>query len=269
MQTKKIGLMGAGILFCLVAGAGFEHARLWFTTAPPEAPVPVESAPRPVRDEAQPKTVVVRDEASARAAAALRQRVLELEQALAARDAELEKARQAKAVEPEAPAGGNRPSFADRMEQFKKEQPEQYAEMVKRRDEFRQRMEQDQKDRVAFLSAMDTQGMSAEQKATHTKLLQTLAAMDTLWAQRTQSSAEPGSEADTALRQAMGQTMADLGMLAGQERDILLQQAASAAGYKGEDATKFVQYIQKTIQSTSMFGGPGGPRGGGPPPGGM
>ena len=204
-----------------------------------------------------------------RAAAALRQRVLELEQALAARDAELEKARQAKAVEPEAPAGGNRPSFADRMEQFKKEQPEQYAEMVKRRDEFRQRMEQDQKDRVAFLSAMDTQGMSAEQKATHTKLLQTLAAMDTLWAQRTQSSAEPGSEADTALRQAMGQTMADLGMLAGQERDILLQQAASAAGYKGEDATKFVQYIQKTIQSTSMFGGPGGMRGGGPPPGGM
>ncbi len=192
----------------------------------------------------------------------LRKRVAELEKGLADRESELEqlnRKRQAEAASPQMPGRGD---FRRRMEQFKKENPERYAEMEKQREEMRQRMERDREDRANFLASVNTRNMSEPQKANHEKLLETLAKVEELRAQRAQANAEPGSAADTEFHQAMRQAMTELGTLYEQERICLLEQAAFSAGYEGNDAAMFVEYIQEVIQSTSMPWGLGGHSGG-------
>ena len=256
---EKVFLVIGGIV-CAGCGAGFEHLRRPCPSAaaggglPPEPAV--AAAPVGVR--------FVRDEAAARALRgdlkALLARVAELEKALAARDAALAELKQKK-VDQDALASRRprREDFRQRLEQLKKENPTLYAEMEKRREEFHQRLEQEKQDSADFLASVNMQDMSEEQKANHQKLLDMLAKVEALRAQREQANAEPGSEADQTFHQTMGQAMAELGALYDTERVYLLTQAANAAGYAGDDANQFVAYIQQTVQSTTMRGGPGGP----------
>ena len=265
MNRGKTGYLIVGVLACIVVGAGLERVRQ-AVMAPIVVTEPLPELPRLSR---VAQTGAASDDASIRAALdTLHKRVAGLEKALAARDAELAALKQNKPTDVASSRMPRREEFRQRMEQLKKEHPEQYAEMEKRREEFHQRMEQEKQDRADFLSSIGTQSMSEAQKANHEKLLETLAKIEALRAQREQSKAEPGepgSEVDLAAHQAMGETMAELGVLYDQERTYLLEQAAYAAGYEGSDAVKFVDYIQETVQSTTMQG-PGGP-GGGPPPG--
>jgi hypothetical protein len=262
MNSKKTGLMAAGILVCVLAGAGIEHARQMLTTVPQEEPDPAETGLRASSDVSAPRTVVVKDDAALRAAAALRQRVAELEKALAQRDAE-------RVPEPpkpqEAPADPpRRPSFSDRMEQLKKDNPEQYAEMQKRREEFRQSMEQRAQDRAEFLAAVDTKNMNDAQKENHAKLLETVARVNELMAQMNQ----PGVEHTKELHQQMGEAMGSLGELYTEERRYLLEETGRAVGYQGGQASDFADQMQAIIDNTTMpnFGRHGGGRGGQPIP---
>ena len=255
------------VLACLVVGAGLERvSRAVLAPVPETAPLP--EAPRQARlPQVRRVSVPVEDPALKSSAEALRLRVRDLEAALAERDAELAKLRQEKEAGGMSPMRFSRDDFRKRMEQLKKENPEQFAEMEKRREEFRQRMEQQEQNRNNFLASINTQGMPDAQRENHEKLLATLARMDALRTQREQSHAEPGTEADGAFHQTMRESMRELGSLYEQERAYLLEQAANAAGYQGEDAANFVGYIQEAIQSTTMLGWPGGPGGpGGPPP---
>ena len=267
MSRGKTGWVVICMVACVVVGAGLERVRQSVMAPIPETGLLPEVSPQPKVP--QPRTIVVQDEAALKAADRLRQRVAGLEKDLAARDNELDKLKQAKQAEDGSPGRPGRQAFAARMEQLKKENPEQYAEMQKRREEFHQRMEQQEQDRANFLASINTQTMSEAQRENHEKLLETLAKIDALRAQRGQPGAEPGTAADVASHQAMGETMMQLGALYDQERGYLLEQAAHAAGYEGDNAAKFVDYIQSAVQSTSMQGGPGGPGGGGPPPGGL
>lgn len=266
MNRAKMGaLIGGGVLVCLACGAGLERLRQGSSGANPAAVEPLPKAEPVFRRETPPQTVVVKDEAALRTVEALRKRVAELEKGLAAREAELEqlnRKHQAEAASPRMPGRGD---FRRRMEQFKKENPERYAEMEKQREEMRQRMERDKEERANFLASVNTQGMNENQKANHEKLLETLAKIEELRAQREQANAEPGSAADTEFHQAMRQTMTELGTLYEQERISLLEQAAFAAGYEGNDAATFVDYIQEAVQSTTMPWGLGGHGGGRPP----
>jgi exonuclease VII large subunit len=250
-------------LVCLALGAGVEHLRLWLATEPEELPVLVADGVRLAGGGARPKTVVVRDEAAERAAESLRVRVAELQKALAAREAELAALKQNTSEEPQASRRPRREEFRQRMEQLKRENPQQFAEMEKRREEFHQKMEQEKQSQSDFLAAIGSQSMSETQRENHDKLMESLAKIDALRAQREQSGAEPGTEADAAFHQTMRESMAELGALYEVERTYLLEQAAAAAGYEGDDASKFVDYIQRAVQSTTLQGGPGG----GPPPG--
>ena len=262
MNLKKKGFLIGGVLACLVCGAGLERLRQAVIAANPVAVEPLPKDAPVSKREAPSRTVVVKDGTALHTAEALRKRVAELEKGLAAREAELEqltRKRQAEAASPRIPG---REDFRRRMEQFKKENPERYAEMEKQREEMRQRMERDKEERANFLSSVNTQNMNENQKANHEKLLETLAKVEELRAQRELANAEPGSVADTEFHQAMGQTMMELGTLYEQERMCLLEQAAFAAGYEGNDAATFVEYIQEAVQSTTMPWGQGG-RGGG------
>jgi hypothetical protein len=250
--------MLVGALTCLIVGAGLERVRQAVLEPIPEV-APLPEAPFEVRERGPNLSAQTTDDATVRAAMdLLRRRVAELEKLLKARETELA---ELKKHAPDAAITSRRPrrdDFRQRMEQLKKENPTLYAEMEKRREEFRTRMEQEKQDRDNFLASVNTASMSDDQKANHEKLLETLAKIEALRAQREQAGTDPGSEDETT-RQSMGQLMSELGALYEVERQYLLEQAAYAAGYEGNDADNFVDYIQETIQSTTMHRGHGGP----------
>jgi len=259
MRDKKIGLIATGFFVCLLAGAGIEHVRHVLTTVPAEEPEPTDTVLHPVvQSPTTTRTVMVKDEAAEREAMALRQRVAELERALAERDTE-------RAQEPATPppeARAERPprqSFSDRLEQMKKDDPAQYAETMKRRDEFRQSMEQRAKDRAEFIAAVDTKNMDDVQKENHTKLVETVAFVNELMAQMNQ----PGVEHTPEMHQQMGEAMTSLGDLYAAERSYLLEETGRAVGYQGSQATEFAAQVQAIIDNTTMPRGRGGR--GGPP----
>ncbi len=259
MNLKKTGLMVAGVLVCVLAGAGIEHVRQVLTTVPEEEPDPVETVLRPSRDASTPRTVVIKDEAAERAAAALRRRVAELEQALAERDSE-------PVQEPEKPQEvqvdrSRRQSGNQFMEQMKKENPEQYAEMQKRREEFRQSMEQRAQDRADFLSVVDTKNMNDVQKANHEKLLATVARANELMLQMSQ----PGAENTQNLHRERDEVVASLGDLYAQERRYLLEETGRAVGYQGSHASEFADQVQVILETPAMPSFGHGTRHGGQP----
>ena len=267
MSRGKSGYLIVTVLACLVVGAGLERVRRAVMAPLPET-APLPEMPRQARmPPVRTVSVPVEDPTLKSSAEALRLRVRDLEAALAERDAELARLRQEKEAEAASPRRFSRDDFRKRMEQLKKENPEQYAEMEKHREEFLQRLEQQEQNRNNFLASINTQSMTDAQRENHEKLLATLAKLDALRTQREPFRAEPGSEA--TFHQTMWESMRELGALYDQERVYLLEQAANAAGYQGDDAASFVEYIQQAVQSTTMPGGPGGPGGGpgGLPPG--
>ncbi len=265
MKGGRAGGMIACVLAFVVVGVGLERVRR--AVFEPETPPPVPALPHAVAARPLPGPG---EEAALRASVeALRRRVAELEQALAAREAERSRGRAQPAAaegEPESPRRSGRDSFMQRLEQLKRDNPEQYAEMERRREEMRSRMEQEYKGRADFLASLSTQNMTPAQRENHERLLATLAKIEELRARREQADGEGErtEESREEARQAMRESVMELGALYEQERVYLFEQAAAAAGYQGEGASAFVEYLQQAIQSTSMMPfGPSGGRGGG------
>jgi len=206
MRRKKTGWIALGTVVCVLAGAGIEHARLCLTRGPEESPVVAETGSRQLKDTSRPRTIVKKDEAAATAAEALRLRVAELEKALVVSKAGIDRLKQVKQAEGGPSGRPSRLAFIARMDPLKKERPEQYAEMEKRREEFRQRRAQQELDRADFLSSINTQTMRDAQRENQAKLLETIAKIDALRAQREQSGCEPGSEADAAFASGGGRS---------------------------------------------------------------
>jgi hypothetical protein len=265
METKQRVVLGIGLSVCVLAGAGIEHLRL---AAAGDSGEDVPEIKEVVQVTKTPgRVVTVRDEAAERAAEALRKRVAELEKALAGGDAASvqqqgqEEPPQTEASREEQDAR-RRQSWDERMERMKTEDPERYAEMQQRREEFRQRMEQRTRDRADFLDAVDKTGMTSDQRANHEKLLETVARVNELTAQMMQSGGRGRGEEGEALRQEMGESMMALGQLYDSERQYLLETTAKAAGYSGGDVSAFTEHIQSIIENTTMMPGMGGQRGG-------
>lgn len=265
MGRGKTGFLIVGALSCLVVGAGLEQVRQAVWVAVPEV-APLPEVLQPSLGKTPERLTPDGYDANVRAALdTLHKRVADLEKMLAARDEDLAALKKVKSSDVIASRRSGREDFRQRMEQLKKENPQHYAELQKQREEFQQRMEQEKQENADFLSSFSTQTMSEAQKANHDKLLETLAKIEALRAQQEQSGADSSTEAVQAAHQAVRAAEHELGALYEVEREYLLQQAATAAGYEGDDAAKFVDYIQETIQSTTMHRGSRGM--GGPPPG--
>lgn len=180
-----------------------------------------------------------------------------LSEQLAARDAELEKLRAELARRQDrAP----RESFQDRMARMKEEEPERYAEMIKRRTERTEQMRYDQANRLAIFLDMDTSSMTPEELANHNLLLEKL---NGLWEQT--AAFDPEQPPDRETMRAIFESVGDVRSLMEQERTVMLRQLGTEVGLNSSDAEDFSSYVQEIFSATSLQRPRGGRGGGGPP----
>lgn len=262
MKAKRKVSWVVGALICAMAGAGMEHLRYSLSVAVPEAGG--GGVPETVRaPEARVRVVAARDESAKRDADVLRRRVSDLEKALAeyetARVQQPEPPQEAEPGKEQRGDRGRRQSWEERMDQMRRENPDQYADMQRRREDFRQNMEQRVRDREDFLDAIDVAGMTPEQRQSHEQLLATVARMNALMADMMENGRPRGEEGE-AVRHEMREAMMSLGQLYESERRYLLEATAKAAGYSGDDVQAFSEHIQTIFEQTSMMPGGFGPR---------
>ena len=252
-QTVIVGI--AGVALGCIAGAAlgyFAHGALAASDRPaPVAPV-AESKPAAERrgDDVELK--------------ALRQQVKALQARLAA---QAETTQVVAAVEEPRQERGPRMDWRERVEQWKKENPEEFARMEKRRQEFMQRRAERARSRLDFLASIDTSKMTAEEKATHEKLRGLLAKREELEGQMGQM-LELSDDERNQLFSDLHETHREINELNRQEREALFRQMAGELGVEGEDASLISATISEIISATDGgFGGPG-PGGPGGPGGG-
>ena len=216
----------------------------------------------------EPKTEVVEkkpvadkgDEASVKA---LRHRIAELEKLLAEKDGKSELAISnavAEAVKnrpPEPP----RQNWRERMEEMKKNDPERYTQMTNRFANWRRSRAEQARNKIDFLSSIDTSHMSAGAKKTHDALQELIARREGIEQQL--QSPDLTDEERGKLMGELHLTHRELMRLNGEERNNLFEETARNLGFEGEDAKEISATIQEVIRATDAgWGGHhGGPRG--------
>ena len=222
---------------------------------PAEEPKVEEKAKKPVADKG--------DEATVRA---LRRRIVELEKLLAEKNGKAEIAISnavAEAVQnrpPEPP----RMNWRERMEEMKKNEPERYTEMTNRFAQWRRDRAAQARDKIGFLSSIDTSRMSAGARKTHDALQELIARreeIEVLLQDEDLSDEERGK-----LMHELRESHHELQRLNGEERRNLIGETAKSLGFTGDDEREFSATILDVIEATDGGFGHrhGGPRGGGP-----
>lgn len=222
-----------------------------------------ERAKKPVADRGE--------EASVKA---LRARIAELEGQLAEREETVAisnvVAEAAQARPPESP----RQSWRERMDEMKKNAPERYAEMTNRFARWRRDQSERARNKIDFLSSIDTTQMSAEAKKTHAALQNLIARREELSALLHQE--DLSDEERGQVMRKLGESHHEMMRLNAEERRNLFAETARNLGFEGEEANEFSATIQAVIEATDGgWGGGhhgggrhgGGPRGAGGPGG--
>ncbi len=136
------------------------------------------------------------------------------------------------------------------MERLKQENPERYAEMQKRREEFQAKIQHGTAERAMYMLDVDTSRMTEEQLQKHEQLVETLGVtlrkMDEL----------PNLEGDAArdARHEFHENIGKISELFKSEREYLLLETARELGYSEGDASGFSEYIEKIYNMTSVRG---------------
>lgn len=161
--------------------------------------------------------------------------------------------------------GGGFPSPAEqqaRMEEMKKTDPKHYEELMARREEFRQNIQNAFSQKAAALLDRDTSNLDEKEKAQYENML---SLMDETW-KLTEKMTSPDTSAEERreIRHTLEETTTELRPLLEDERNQRFVELGLTSGYTAEEAETFAKYIDETIQATSMPGGGG--RGGGRPP---
>ena len=225
-----------------------------------DEPIPAEE---PKFEEVSKKPVVDKgDEATVKA---LRRRIAELEKLIAEKDGASEVAisnavaEAAKTRPPEPPRG----NWRERMEEMKKNDPERYTQMTNRFAQWRRDRAEQARDKIDFLSSIDTSHMSAGAKKTHNALQDLIARREELEQQLHQE--DLSDEERGRLMRELGDSHRELMRLNGEERKNLFDETAKGLGFTGADAKEFTATIQEVIEATDSGwggrhhrGGPGG-----------
>ena len=265
MKTKSVVLLIIAAALGFAIGAVTGRGR-----RAPQPPVPAQAAPAvvaeqaPAEDEAAGEALRRQIADLERSLAYRMEQVSELQHAVARRDEQLE---QMAAPAPAAPAPDgtvetNRPprrrgEFRPPFGRQRDDDPAAAEERQRRREDFQQRMTQLHNDRRAFLGAVDTTRMSAEQRENHTRLIEAIDKANEFRARM--MSGDRASFTDEE-RHAAFNAMREVGELYQQERRFILEETGRAYG---EDGAQFADYIENVIENTSLMPVIGrGPRGG-------
>ncbi len=266
MSFSKMQMVWAAVLVGGGAAAGYflKPVPAVEVAQVPEAPVEV-------------KQVLVKDTADTQALARANARITELtaeRDALraqvttaeaAAKEAEaavaaITAAQQAPQQEPEAP----RLSPAERLEQLKAEDPERYAEVIKRREQFRTQVAQAKENRDNFLGDIDLSLLTPEQQEIHATYTEALARQDEL-SEAMRIKFEAGEELSDEERAAMFENRRTIRELQEQERVALLNAVGTSMGFTAEESADFTALIEE-VYSATQGAGIRRPRGDMPPP---
>lgn len=206
------------------------------------------------------------DEASVKA---LRRRIVELEKLLAEKDGKSEIAisnavAEAAKARPPAPPQQN---WRERMEEMKKNDPARYAQMTNRFANWRRNRAEQARNKIDFLSSIDTSRMSTGAQKTHNVLQELIARREGIEQQL--QSPDLTDEERGKLMGELHSTHHELMRLSGEERNNLFEETARNLGFEGEDAKEISATIQEVIRATDAgwgghhggHRGPGGPGG--------
>lgn len=222
---------------------------------PAEAPKVEEKAKKPLADKGE--------EASVKA---LRRRIVELEKLLEEKDGKSEIAISnavAEAVKNRPPAPPQQ-NWRERMEEMKKNDPERYTQMTNRFANWRRSRAEQARNKIDFLSSIDTSHMSAGAKKTHNALQELIANREEIEAQL--QNPDLSDEARGKLMRQLWESHGELQRLNNEERKNLIDETARSLGFEGEDAKEISATIREVIEATDGgWGGHhrhgGGPRG--------
>jgi len=238
-------IAGAALGYCLAPSQG---------AAEPEA--------KPAAEE--PRRRLLPDAGAEEQLKALRSRIKELEKAIADSQKQSEQAQEVQVEEPRRRGpGGNGPNWKEmreRLEQWKKDNPEEFARMEKRRQEFMQERARRAQSKLDFFASIDTTRMSKSARATHEELQGLIARREEIES-KLFSTDTPDEEREQLFHE-MHETDRSIRDTNEQERQNLLRLTAEELGLTGSDATEVVDTISEIYEATS--GGFGGPGPGGP-----
>ena len=192
---------------------------------------------------------------------ALRARIKELEAQLVEKKDAVENGSDA---EPVGAPGPRRDDWRERIENFRRDNPEEFARVEKRRQEFRRHRADRARSKLEFLAAVDVSRMTDEQKDVHRRLQALVARREELESQISPEAMMNSTEVERReFFEEMHEISRDMRDLNGKERETLLQQAAQAIGYEGDDAAELVSAIKEIYENTGDEHGfrmPGGRR---------
>ena len=206
------------------------------------------------------------DKGEAATVRALRHRITELERLLAEKDGKSEIAisnavAEAAKARPPAPPQQN---WRERMEEMKKNDPARYTQMTNRFANWRRSRAEQARNKIDFLSSIDTSHMSAGARKTHDALQELIARREDVEAQL--QDPDLSDEERGKLMRQLWESHGELQRLNGEERKNLIDETARSLGFEGEDAQEISATIREVIEATdSGWGGHhrhgGGPRG--------
>ena len=228
-----------------------------------DEPIPAEG---PKAEEVAKKSVSDKgEEASVKA---LRRRIAELEKLIAEKDGESEIAisnavAEAAKMRPSEPP---RTNWRERMEEMKKNDPERYTQMTNRFANWRRSRAEQARNKIDFLSSIDTSHMSAGAKRTHAALQDLITRREEIEEQLQQP--DMTDDQRRSLMEQLRDMRHQIQRLNGEERMNLINEVANSLGFEGEDAKEVALTLIDVVQATDEGFVPhhGGHRG--PPPGG-
>jgi len=151
-----------------------------------------------------------------------------------------------------------------RLEEMKTTDPKQYEELMARREAFRQNVQNTFAQKAATLLDRDVSARNKEELAQYELMLK---ALDETWKLTEKLMSPDLSQEDRReVRQELTQKTQELQPLLRDERNKQFYELGKASGYSDTEAQAFADYINATIQATSLPSG-GRSRNGPPPDG--
>lgn len=134
-------------------------------------------------------------------------------------------------------------------EVMKTNDPERYKQMIKEREEARSKVQKSFAEKADHFLKQDTSGMTDDEVAAHEQMLQVL---DQTWQLAEQLQADTPRDQRWQIMRQLRDNVATLEPAMKDERTKEWYKLSTELGYKGDDATAFVQYLDKIVDVTSM-----------------